>query len=640
MSRPRFPFPPSSLRLRLGLPGALFATTVLVASSLAACAAPEDGEGAAGSEAAVSSLDPVGAPAVAITDPAVLRDLEGDGFGFGHHFGVADDARADVLQTTPAWSSITHGIAANLDALKADDPALGVGMRFNHRLFDKAWMRSKRSRFALVAVTNRIDRAADGDCGEVRFVYRLEYDDPREGATSRMPMTVAVVIPQEKRAGEPTCAGVAARWQALDGKGGAALASAAAGGPLANLPKAASFETNLQAVRWPSSVRPDMGGEAEYMLNVWKPGENGSFTAVPLENTPDFEAIKKTPAKKAELVKWIKDNVFAIDRGTAKLPESLAARTAYSIGPRGHARIANRPFSAVVSAADLEGASFTGTTNAKSPEGMLRRLDQQSCQGCHQARAMAGFHVLGNDDEGGKNAKLNRLAVGTSPHFNEEIAWRVRLVRAAASGKDPAELPEPRPFAEHANNDGLVGQSCGLGADPSFAGWKCREGLACKDMIGDGAVGTCQPARGPGAGDACEKDKITSSLDPHTDKVKNLDTGDDECRAWKAGGSCSGAAGGFPGGACAAPCPKMGVVDGDAVCGPAPPSKFNECMGAGDKSFEECMSPPLLSLRKACNVTFPCRDDYVCAFVPGAPKGTGACMPPYFIFQARVDGHE
>ncbi|MBX3263164.1 MAG: hypothetical protein KF782_26050 [Labilithrix sp.] len=52
------------------------------------------------------------------------------------------------------------------------------------------------------------------------------------------------------------------------------------------------------------------------------------------------------------------------------------------------------------------------------------------------------------------------------------------------------------------------------------------------------------------------------------------------------------------------------------------------------------MSPPKLALRAACNVAVPCRDDYVCAYVPGAPEGTGACMPPYFIFQARVDGHD
>jgi len=33
----------------------------------------------------------------------------------------------------------------------------------------------------------------------------------------------------------------------------------------------------------------------------------------------------------------------------------------------------------------------------------------------------------------------------------------------------------------------------------------------------------------------------------------------------------------------------------------------------------------------------PCRDDYICAesFVPER----GVCVPPYFLFQFRVDGH-
>ncbi|MBS2017906.1 MAG: hypothetical protein JST00_33830 [Deltaproteobacteria bacterium] len=618
--------------------------STFAAVALAACSSQEAGDEEESdpglSEGAVSSLDPDGAQPVAITDPSVLRELEQRGYGFGHHFGVADDARGDVLQTTAGWSSITHGISANLEALQRADGALNVGMAYAHRLFDKAWMRSNRTRYALVAVTNRLDRSKEGDCGEVRFVYRMEYDDPREGATSRMPMTIAVVVPQKMRSGEATCAGVAQRWQSLTGRTGSSLVGAATAGPLAQLPKATSVETNLQAVRWPSSVRPDLGGHAEYMLNVWEPGEGGGYESAPLENTPDVAAIKADPAKKAALVGWMKTNLFAIDKGTAKLPASLAARTAYSYGPRGLSRLANRPYSVVLDAPDLAGLAFQGTQIVKSAEGLLRRLDQQSCQGCHQARGMAGFHVLGNEDDAGTNNRLNRLAVGTSPHFNEEIAWRTRLLRAAAEGKDPSKPSESRPIAEHATNDGLVGQSCALTSDPSFASWSCREGLACKDMIGDGVIGTCQPAGAPGAGDACEKDKITFSSDPRLDKIQNLDTGDAACRKWRADASCSGASGGFPGGACAAPCSQMGLIKGDGICGPAPPAKFNECMAGRQKSFEECMSPPRLSFRKLCNVQFPCRDDYVCAYVPGAPKNNGACMPPYFIFQARVDGHE
>jgi hypothetical protein len=39
---------------------------------------------------------------------------------------------------------------------------------------------------------------------------------------------------------------------------------------------------------------------------------------------------------------------------------------------------------------------------------------------------------------------------------------------------------------------------------------------------------------------------------------------------------------------------------------------------------------------RACDADQPCRDDYLCALTPA---GKGACLPPYFVFQMRVDGH-
>jgi hypothetical protein len=33
----------------------------------------------------------------------------------------------------------------------------------------------------------------------------------------------------------------------------------------------------------------------------------------------------------------------------------------------------------------------------RSAEGLLRRLDQLTCLGCHEARSIAGFHLLGED---------------------------------------------------------------------------------------------------------------------------------------------------------------------------------------------------------------------------------------------------
>lgn len=46
---------------------------------------------------------------------------------------------------------------------------------------------------------------------------------------------------------------------------------------------------------------------------------------------------------------------------------------------------------------------------------------------------------------------------------------------------------------------------------------------------------------------------------------------------------------------------------------------------------------------RACDKAHPCREDYICTAgyddLPQAKPGEGTCIPPYFIFQFRVDGH-
>jgi hypothetical protein len=73
-----------------------------------------------------------------------------------------------------------------------------------------------------------------------------------------------------------------------------------------------------------------------------------------------------------------------------------------------------------------------------------------------------------------------------------------------------------------------------------------------------------------------------------------------------------------------------------AVCGGiAILDEFNACLGAGtpfDRCVAEHTRPGAL---RACGFHAPCRDDYVCARTPNG----GACIPPYFTFQLRVDGH-
>ena len=99
---------------------------------------------------------------------------------------------------------------------------------------------------------------------------------------------------------------------------------------------------------------------------------------------------------------------------------------------------------------------------------------------------------------------------------------------------------------------------------------------------------------------------------------------------------------GFPDGMCRLDCSadQVGTVVDDTICGEIPSASGLTACLAANKPFTECIattsSPSFL---RTCDRTNPCRDDYACARVRNGPPGVGACMPPYFAFQARVDGH-
>ena len=102
-----------------------------------------------------------------------------------------------------------------------------------------------------------------GSCGEIRLIYRLAYrkDEAGGGIYSRLPMTANVVflLPGDG----DRCARLARQWIAdPDLK--------AFGEGVLNQQHLKSVEINLQAVRWPSTMRPDMAGYAEYFLRVYR----------------------------------------------------------------------------------------------------------------------------------------------------------------------------------------------------------------------------------------------------------------------------------------------------------------------------------------------------------------------------------
>jgi hypothetical protein len=387
-------------------------------------------------------------------------------------------------------------------------------------------------------------------------------------------------------------------------------------------------ELNVQVVRWPSTVRPDLGGHAEYLLRALRPAAGGSFAPGPLDNTPDVDRIHRDRALQADLVRWMRDetSLGRIDAGTSVLPERFAATRAFSVSPRGAARRANRPFRRLVDARALAGIDWSTLRVARSPSLLLRRLDELSCPGCHQSRSVAGFHLLGEDVP--EAPASNAIASAISPHLAADLARRRAEVAALASG---SPRPPSSPFAERGEDErGNYGAHCARTSDAPRA-WTCEPPFVCTDddsASDESDVGVCLPNEGPGPGDPCEVGKIDLEGDAHRDRVVSV------ARRGCGSGVCERTSVGFPGGMCSSSCDSLRA---SAVCGRiAILTDFNDCL-AQRKPFDACLAEHTRPAGlRACDAVNACRDDYICA---RTPEGRGACIPPYFLFQLRVDGH-
>jgi hypothetical protein len=188
-----------------------------------------------------------------------------------------------------------------------------------------------------------------------------------------------------------------------------------------------------------------------------------------------------------------------------------------------------------------------------------------------------------------------------------------------------------RSLSEHADRgEGGWGSHCGLG-DASFAAWTCEAGLRCAGVHGEeGAkdVGECFSAGLDHAGEPCERGVFKPQADSHVDGLGGAKP--NECAA----GVCEAGAVGFPDGMCAVGC---GSGEAQTACGSiAILQGFNDCL-ARNEPFPKCLAENVRPAGlRTCGPANPCRDDYLCA---RGGDGQGTCIPPYFLFQMRVDGH-
>ena len=370
------------------------------------------------------------------------------------------------------------------------------------QVFDREALYAPDTRFVLAGVVNRMDRAfrSPGTCGEVRLIYRPVMT--RSEAT-RLPMTLAVILKargDQPGPGQVPCAELAHRWLALADaqETGAELAARliATGGALEFITPSAidRIETNIQIGH--EATGASTAERADYLFKVFQYNAGLKvFEQGPLENQIDFARIVADARLTTAFQKWVlaPKHLSELDRGIAIIPpEYLATRAiAATPAPLDGGREAATIFKQgdvveALAAAAREGIAFE---NIRSFAGFERRLDDMTCSGCHETRAIGGFHFPGN--EWMSKPAADAVQLPASPHFIGDQPRRRDILQAVRDGKTPdysrgfSARPQARRSGTLAGTTYLDGWGayCALNdSDASFASWTCAEGLTCHSM--------------------------------------------------------------------------------------------------------------------------------------------------------------
>ena len=656
-----------------------------------------------------------------------------------------------------------------------------------------------RSQVELVGIVNRIDRQFIKDrvpgaedhnrCGEVSVIYRFSYSLHTGDAQSRLPVTMNVVfpaVPRDKPQDASNCREIAARWVAelnrpVDRSAPQIVADLLdpATGVLGVLTgkDIERIELNMQAYRIKvGSDQTDFGSTAEYVLRVfrWKP-EHGRFEVSYLTNQIDRARLLGNPKgddnscdpekplamSKAALQAYLtKPEVLSdIDNGTLNIEEKYLACRATTVSPGGPHRSKNQAFwnaptSALQILSDVQiTAAMKKATSPtrqfsfmKSADDVRTRLNELTCSGCHQARAIAGFHFPGADRA--ETHASNAVLLPGSPHFYGDQPRRLRILQRLADGEalkrhDLAASYAARPLNKfkpelEQTTELLGGWGGACLMQPQLAAsqrqWTCKADLTCVALFTSQnapGVGTCLPPKGtpPKAkqiGDPMQSGTVTTEqygvdrylrTDPapqtpppwsNRSKRQTLIPDDRLPENPPAENSYYAAhqeyyegddsnntlppllfvnkrnaqTGGFPAGAL-----RLSECKGlppEATCGLLAASGFNRCLvdvAANKHKLIDCfVQRTSYSGVRACEASSPCRDDYIClrplgytaenghehyrkrtSDVVGLQKPDdfgqkepdaawlgrndgkgdprGLCIPPYFVFQFRSDGH-
>jgi hypothetical protein len=545
------------------------------------------------------------------------------------------------------------------------------------RHFDERWLWSPFAFFKLIAVVNRMDRVdiTKDSCGEVRLIYRLSYQSKTSAST--LPFFINVVQQYPKQA---SCAEFAKSWQTGDVRKELAKLSFK------------QLEIGFQSLRFTSGYMQDFGGQAMYLQRIFR--KNGkTLQPVALENTPDVEALLKNQSLREEFAAYLKrpENLKALDEGTLNIDAKYLAQLAISWSTLGRAREVNRPFAQLFHAYPnlLSGLDLSKMTYVKSVDGFTERLNNLSCMGCHQSGGTAGFHMLGYADPAFSHS-FNRQQLALSPHAMGEESRRIAWVNAVAAGLAPnhfrphstspaADWSKPLPAFEKLS----VGQLCistadfanrAVCGDASGRAVECRKTVQGPHVI----LGECV-LKAPAAGSVCWEGELNEDrrgFFAFTDKWKLSGS----VLANKGAYSCVLPQSGAPLGRMSRRCTvaeenfafdfSKGIPS--EICASQGGQGFDMCAASGDSGA--CLETKVArSMLDTCSPARSCREDYICQQFPDYQKisktnyvrrkngqlinlstpdrisgaaiaqarqlNVGFCVPTYFLFNMRLDGH-
>jgi hypothetical protein len=632
---------------------------------------------------------------LAITHPrltlTIEQRLQGSGLGLGYFLDSTQTLPPKIsnkyLSQLPAFRPILESIQTELELFKKEfskkGDTVGVGLEYHNRLFDAQFLQDDRANFSLVGIINRMDTAYKNseNCGEVRFIYRLAYavelpnEKEKKIVSSRLPMTINLVLHAKSKDSAMTCSEIAKRWNSFDVKGlkisEAVDKILASSGPLAPELRDRSLikklEINLQLSRKAAAVSPDFGGHAVYLLKVfdWDSAQQ-IFKPTLLENQIDRNKSEKFLA-------WLLDpqnaqkNIIELDRGTLQIPEEFLAERAYSIAPGGLSRAQNhvivRPQDQKRIDQTLNSIPKDQLINIQSRDGFWRRLTDISCTGCHQTRAIGGFHFMGQDPYRWNESTStfsglypgNSVVVPGSGHFFADLERRRRIQQAFIQNQDIdfSSGFSSKPMGALSSRFRGWGSHCYAGKDPSFKNWTCDEGTQCLQILDtplNAGMGVCVSQSLKQIGDPTETGKITmtgkSWYSDIYQRTQTFPLPDKENYVNSPQSAQSGSkTGGFPGGSIRTKTCDQSIMQKhpEAKCGalPAAKSGFNACLTDPKSSFKDCIDQYSTGVGlRSCSRMNPCRDDYICAqSLTIGEQDSGVCVPPYFLFQFRVDGH-